>query len=323
MTKPELMVMTQIWPGTLAGLQARFALLRCDEAPDRHAFLRAHGQTCRAALVKGHDRFGQAELDLLPALEIVSCTSAGFESIDHATLHRAGIALTNTSLALKDDVADAAVMLTLAARRQLVACHAYVRSGAWGQDGLYPLLSSLAGKRAGILGFGTIGQEIAARLAPMRLEIGYSARQPRASDLRYFSDAATLAEWCDILIVAVPGGAETNKLVNRDVLTKLGPTGTLINIARGSVIDEAALIDCLRSGELGSAGLDVFQNEPHPDPALTALPNVTLYPHHASGTIETRSAMAQLAVDNLIAHFENRPLLTPVSGPDLPKETSR
>ncbi len=314
MSRPQVMVMSPVLPAALGVLGARFDLLRCDKAADRDAFLQSEGGKARAAIIKGHDRFGQKELQLMPKLEIVACTTAGFEAIDHEALQRAGIPLTNTSQALRDDVADTALMLILAARRELVICDAYVRSGKWGKNGPYPLLSSLKGKRAGILGFGAIGQEIAARLKPMKLDIGYCARRQKDVGFRYFPDPAALAEWCDILVVAVPGGPDTMDMVGRDVLMKLGPTGTLINIARGSVVDEAALIDCLSTGKLGSAGLDVFQNEPHPEPALTALPNVVLYPHHASGTVETRGAMAQLAVDNLIAHFDNNPLLTPVDG---------
>ncbi|MGJ8609636.1 MAG: 2-hydroxyacid dehydrogenase [Octadecabacter sp.] len=312
MTKQQVMVMSTVFPSALPSLAAQFDLLRCDLAEDRDVFLRENGKNCRAVILNGHVPLGAEELQHMPNLELAACTSAGFESIDLAQLDRAGIALTNSSLALKDDVADAAVMLLLATRRNLVQCDAYVRSGQWGQDGPFPLLSTLKGKRAGILGFGTIGQEIAARLLPMKLEIGYCTRTQRDVDFSYFSDAATLAAWCDIMIVVIPGGAETHHLVGRDVMTKLGPAGTLINVARGSVVDETALIDCLTSGKLMSAGLDVFQNEPTPNSALTSLPNVVLYPHHASGTQETRGAMAQLAVDNIAAHFQGRPLLTPV-----------
>jgi len=321
MSKPQVMVMSTVFPAALARLEAEFDVLRCDEAEDREAFLQSNGQNCRAVILNGHVPLGRNELKHLPALELVACTSAGFESIDCSQLDQAGIALTNASRALRDDVADAAVMLLLAARRNLVQCDAYVRTGQWGQDGPYPLLSTLKGKRAGILGYGTIGQEIAARLLPMKLEVGYCARRQRDVDLSYFADAESLAEWCDILIVVVPGGEDTQHLVGRDVLTKLGSAGTLINVSRGSVVDEAALIDLLSTNKLQSAGLDVFQNEPNPNPELTKLSNVVLYPHHASGTGETRVAMAQLAVDNITAHFLNEPLLTAVSTSDKTRRT--
>lgn len=323
MTHSKVMVMSPIFPAALANLDAQFDLVRCDQAEDRETFMRSNGKNCRAVILNGHVRLGTDELEYLPDLELVACTSAGFEAIDVAALKRSGIAMTNTSQALRDDVADAAVMLMLATRRNLLSCDAYVRTGQWGTDGPYPLLSSLKGKRAGILGFGAIGQEIAARLLPMKLEIGYCARHQKDVAFPYFSDAEMLADWCDILFVIIPGGKETYHLVGRDVLAKLGANGTLINVARGSVVDETALVDCLTTGKLQSAGLDVFQNEPHPNPALTMLSNVVLCPHHASGTTETRGAMAQLAVDNIAAHFQKKPLLTPVLAPKYSLRTSK
>ena len=174
------------------------------------------------------------------------------------------------------------------------------------------LLSSIRGKRAGIVGLGNIGSAIAARLLPLGCDIGYTARSRKPVDHLYFADVLSLATWSDILVVIVPGGEVTKAMINAPVLEALGPAGTLINVARGSVVDEPALIDALSNGKLGNAGLDVYWNEPNPDPALTSLPNVTLYPHHASGTVETRDAMAQLVVDNLAAYFAGTPLLTPV-----------
>jgi len=323
MSKPQVMVMSTVYPSALASLEAQFDLLRWDQAEDRDAFLRSKGKNCRVVILNGHVPLGENELKHLPSLELVACTSAGFEAIDLEQLSRAGIALTNASQALRDDVADAVLMLLLATYRNLVQCDAYVRTGQWGQDGPYPLLSTLKGKRAGILGFGTIGQEIAARLTPMKLEIGYCARSQKDVGFSYFPNAKSLAKWCDILIVVVPGGEDTRHLVGRDVLTELGPEGTLINIARGSVVDEAVLIEYLSTGRLRSAGLDVFQNEPRPNSALTTLSNVVLYPHHASGTEETRQAMAQLAVDNIAAHFLNEPLLTPVLNSNLTLRTPK
>jgi lactate dehydrogenase-like 2-hydroxyacid dehydrogenase len=322
MTRPKVMVMSEVLPDALAVLEAKFDVLRCDLAADRDVFLRDNGKDCRAVIIKGSDAFGAREIAVMPKLVIVACMTAGFEAIDTNALRKAGIPLTNTSHALKDDVADTAVMLTLATTRELVRCDAYVRSGEWGQKGPYPLLSSLKGKRAGILGLGVIGQEIATRLRSMRLEIGYCTRSPKDTKFTYFPKAEDLAQWSDILIVVVPGGTETEHLVGHDVLTQLGPKGTLINVARGSVVDEAALIDCLSTGKLGAAGLDVYQNEPHPNSALTALENVVLNPHHASGTVETRNEMSLLAVENLIAHIQHTPLLTLVDGPRQTKKVT-
>lgn len=314
MRTAEILVMSPVRDGAMAQLERAYVLHRMDRAADRRAFLADHGPACAAVVTSGHVPLTRTELAHLPNVELVACVSAGFDAIDAAALRDRGIALTNTSVALFDDVADTALMLTLAARRHLVAAHAHVASGAWGRKGAYPLLSAIRGKRAGILGLGQIGCAIAARFEPLGLEIGYCTRRPRDVAYRHFGDAHALAAWADILVVAVPGGAGTAGLVDARMIAALGPQGTLINIARGSVVDEPALIAALSSGRLGSAGLDVFQNEPDPDRDLIALPTVTLYPHHASGTVETRDAMAQLVVDNLAAHFAGRPLLTPVQG---------
>lgn len=315
MTKPDVLVMYPTRPKAMAQLEQAYTLHRYDEAADRDAFLDEVGGKCVGIVINGHAPLTRAHLEKLPKLEIVACSSAGFESIDVDALTERGVPLTNTSVALYDDVADLALLLTLATRRQLVAAHDYVRSGDWGRKGMYPLLSTVHGKRAGIVGLGQIGQAIARRFEPLGLEIGYTSRRAKPVEYRHFDDVAALAEWADILVVSVPGGAETEGMIDAGVMKALGPEGTLVNIARGSVVDEPALIAALKDGTLGSAGLDVFHEEPNPDPALTSLPNVTLYPHHASGTVETRDAMAQLVVDNLAAHFAGRPLLTPVNMP--------
>ena len=313
MSKPDVLVMATVRPAAMAQLEAAYTLHRMDEAEGKAAFLAEHGPACTAVVTNGHVPLTPEALDHLPNVGIVACGSAGFDMIDIAALRAAGIPLTNTSDALVDDVADTALMLTLASRRHLVAGHAHVTSGAWARDGAYPLLSCLRGKKAGILGLGNIGEAIAGRFVPLGLEIGYCNRRPKDSPFSYFPTPAELAAWADIMVVVVPGGAATEALVDRAVIEALGPEGTLINVARGTVIDEPEMIAALTDGRLGGAGLDVFVDEPDPDPALTGLPNVTLYPHHASGTVETRDAMAQLVVDNLAAHYAGKPLLTPVS----------
>ena len=313
MAKQDVLVMVQPRPVAMERLEERYALHRYDQAADKMAFLAEHGPVCTGIVTNGHEPLTRDHLQHLSRLEIVTCSSAGYESMDLDALRDRNIAFTNTSDVLRDDVADVALMLTLAARRELVAGHDYVRSGDWGRKGMYPLLSSMKGKKAGILGLGAIGSAIARRFEPMGLEIGYAARGRKPVSYAYFDSPAALAEWSDILVVIIPGGPETEALVDAEVINALGPTGTLINVARGSVVDEAALIAALTSGRLGSAGLDVYLNEPNPDPALTGLPNVTLYPHHASGTVETRDAMAMSVVDNLSAWYSGAPLLSPVT----------
>lgn len=310
--RQDVLVMDAPRPKALAQLEAQYRLHRYDTADDKMALLADVGPACTAIATSGHTPLGAEHLTHLPALKIVACFSAGYEAIDDDALRARGIAFTNSSPALCDDVADTALMLTLAARRGLVAAHHYVTSGAWGREGMYPLQSSIGGKRIGIVGLGTIGAAIAARFGPLGVEIGYTARSEKPVPHQYHADVLSLAAWSDVLIVIVPGGPATQGMINAEVLAALGPQGTLINVARGSVVDEPALIAALQSGQLGSAGLDVFVNEPNPDPVLTALPTVTLYPHHASGTVETRDAMSQTVVDNLAAHFAGRPLLSPV-----------
>jgi lactate dehydrogenase-like 2-hydroxyacid dehydrogenase len=201
-----------------------------------------------------------------------------------------------------------------AAPRRLVVGDRYVRSGDWGRKGMMPLTTSTSGKKAGIVGLGRIGLAIARRCEALGLTIGYYGRSKKAgNDYAYFDDPVKLAAWADILIVATPGGAETEKLITADVLDALGPEGSLVNISRGTVVDEPALIRALQEGRIAFAGLDVYLNEPNPDPAFAALDNVVLYPHHASGTEETRDRMAQLVIDNLEAFFAGKPLLTPVN----------
>ena len=299
-------------PRAMAALEAAYRLHRLDLAEDKAAFLATYGPRCRAVVTNGHAGLSSAELAHLPEVGLVACSSAGFETIDVSALRARGIALTNSSVALADDVADMALLLMLAARRRLIAADQHVRTGAWAREGMYPLLRTTRGARVGLVGFGTIGAAIAARLGPFGVSIGYTARSRRAVDFRYHDSLLALAGWAAILIATLPGGAETRGLIGREVLGALGPDGTLVNVGRGSVVDEPALIEALTTGTLGHAALDVYASEPAPDPLLTRLPNVTLSPHHASGTVETRDAMAQTVVDNLAAFFAGRPLPTPV-----------
>ncbi|MFN4154036.1 MAG: 2-hydroxyacid dehydrogenase [Paracoccaceae bacterium] len=314
--KPDLLVITRHQSPFLEDLATRYTLHRHDLADEagQAALLAKVGPRISAVITNGHHPLTAAMIAAMPALQIVSCGSAGYDTIDVAALTARGIALTNTSDALSDDVADTAMMLTLAAQRGLVAAHVHVSSGAWGRTGPFPLQSSLRGKRLGIVGMGRIGQAIIPRAEASGLEVAYFSRSEKPGVNRPFQpDLIALAHWADILIVIVAGGAGTMNLIDAEILRALGPEGTLVNVSRGSVVDEPALIAALRAGNLGHAALDVFWNEPDPDAELTALPNVTLYPHHASGTRETRAAMLQLAVDNLDAHFNGQPLLSRVN----------
>ena len=314
--KPDVLVAYPLRPRQMEMLEKTYTVHRLDllKGEAREAILAEVGPRCTAMVVNGHVAIDDAFLARLPALKIAACSSAGFDQMDVAAMTRRGITLTNTSDVLLDDVADMALLLMLAARRRLVVGDRYVRSGDWGRKGMMPLTTSTSGKKAGIVGLGRIGLAIARRCEALGLTIGYFGRSKKAgNDYAYFDDPVKLAAWADILIVATPGGAETEKLISADVLDALGPEGSLVNISRGTVVDEPALIRALQEGRIASAGLDVYLNEPNPDPAFAALDNVVLYPHHASGTEETRDRMAQLVLDNLAAFFAGKPLLTPVN----------
>ena len=314
--KPDVLIAYPLRPRFMQALEDRYTLHRLDlaAADQREAVLAKAGPCCTAMVVNGHVTVDRALLDKLPALKLAACSSAGFDLMDLPELTRRGITLTNTSDALVEEVANMAVLLALAARRRLIEADRYVRSGEWGQHGMFPLTASTVGLKTGIVGLGNIGRAIGDRCRALGHDIGYFGRKPKPGvDYAFFADLVELAKWADTLIVATPGGADTERLISGPVLDALGPAGTLGSVARGTVVDEPALIAALRDGRLASAGLDVYLNEPAPDPALTALPNVVLYPHHASGTEQTRDGMAQMTLDNLAAFFAGQPLLTPVN----------
>jgi lactate dehydrogenase-like 2-hydroxyacid dehydrogenase len=312
--KPDVLVAYPTLPRQMKMLEEAYTLHRYDLSNQKDALLRDVGPRCTAMVTNGHFPLDRSFIAKLPALKIVACGSVGYETIDVGALTERDIRFTNTPDVLTDDVADTAVMLMLAARRRLILGDRYVRSGDWGRKGMMALTHRTAGSRVGIVGLGRIGQAIANRCAAMKQDIGYFGRSRKPDvPFRYFDDLGALADWADVLIAVTPGGAETRGLISAEVLHRLGPEGTFVNISRGTVVDEPGLIEALKSGRLGAAGLDVYLNEPHPDPAFATMDNVVLYPHHASGTVETRDAMAQLVVDNLAAFFAGRPLLTPVN----------
>jgi lactate dehydrogenase-like 2-hydroxyacid dehydrogenase len=312
----DILIADPTLPRQMEILESLYTLHRYDQVglEQRDTFLADVGARCMGMVCSGHFPLDRKFIDHFPAMEIVACSSVGYDAIDVDALTERNIRFTNTPDVLTNDVADTALMLMLAVRRQLLQGDHHVRSGEWGRSGMMALTTRTQGSRVGIVGLGRIGKAIAARCAVLGQEIGYHSRQVKADvDFRYFNDLVELAGWADILVAATPGGAETTGLISREVLHALGTDGTFINISRGTVVDEVVMIDALRTGQLGSAGLDVFLNEPNPDVALTSLDNVVLYPHHASGTVQTRDAMAQLVVDNLAAFFAGAELLTPVN----------
>lgn len=311
---PEILLVGPLAPPPImAALETEFTVHRLWEAPDRAALLAAVAGRVRGMATTGELGASAELMDALPKLEIIACYGVGVDAIDRAQARARGIVVTNTPEVLNDDVADLAIALMLAVARRLGEADRFVRSGRWLQEKL-GLGHRVSGKRLGIVGLGRIGQVIARRAAAFDMQIGYHQR--RASpDLPYpyYADLVELARDSDFLVVIVPGGAATRHLIDRAVLDALGPKGTLINVARGSVVDETALVEALAEGRLGAAGLDVFANEPKVPETLFAMDNVVLLPHIGSATLETRAAMGQLVIDNLRAHFAGQPVLTPVS----------
>ncbi|SEW32620.1 Lactate dehydrogenase [Cognatiyoonia koreensis] len=260
----------------------------------------------------GHDGVKPEIMADLPSLKLISCYGVGYDAIDTTEAVRRGIVVTHTPNVLNAEVATTAVLLMLACYRELLRDDAHVRSGNWEVNGNAPLTRSADNQTVGILGLGRIGQAIADKLAPWNPTIVYHTRTKKDVAYKYYDDLKAMAADCDVLICITPGGPSTNKIVNADVLEALGPQGTLINVSRGSVVDEAALITALQTGKLGWAGLDVFEQEPHVPQALRDMPNTVLLPHVGSATIETRAAMGALTVDNLLQHLENGTVISPV-----------
>ncbi|MGC9369686.1 MAG: 2-hydroxyacid dehydrogenase [Paracoccaceae bacterium] len=269
----------------------------------------------RAIAFKGHAPLGAAQMEMLPQLGMIANYGVGFDAIDVAAASARGIRVSNTPDVLNDDVADLAVAMLLAQSRKIIEGSDWVRSGAWPQKGELPLNRKVSGRRAGIVGLGRIGREIADRLAAFKMEIHYHSRAPKDTPegWTYHADPVSLAGAVDDLFVALVGGAETAGYVSKKVIHALGPDGVIVNISRGSTIDEAALLDALESGAIRGAGLDVYDNEPDIDPRFLRLDNVVLQPHQGSGTIETRKAMGELQRANLAAFFAGEALVTPVN----------
>jgi len=280
------------------------------QAADKPALLASLGPRIRALVQGGGTVTPTALLDSLPALEIISVFGVGYDGVPVAYCRGRGLKVTNTPDVLTDDVADVAVGLVLMTVRGFAQAERFVRAGQWTQRG-FPLTRKLGGRRAGILGLGRIGKAIGQRLASMGMEIAYTGRKAQEGvPYRFVPDLVALAQESDVLIVACPGGPATRNLVDARVIAALGRKGTLVNIARGSIVDEPALVAALTAGALGGAGLDVFADEPNVPPELFAMDNVVLLPHVGSATRETRGAMGDLCKANLDAWFAGKPLPT-------------
>ncbi|NKJ09597.1 2-hydroxyacid dehydrogenase [Rhizobium sp. SG741] len=295
-------------------LDAAFQVHRYFEATDKAKLLAEVGPSIKAIATRGELGANRGMIEACPNLQLISVYGVGFDAVDLQACRERGIRVTNTPDVLTNDVADLGVAMMLCQSRGMLGAETWVRDGSWAGKGLYPLKRRVWGRRAGVLGLGRIGFEVAKRLKGFDLQIAYSNVEAKsfASDMKFVADPVELARQSDFLFVTLAASAATRHIVGREVIEALGPEGMLINISRASNIDEEALLEALETGKLGSAALDVFEGEPKLNPRFLALDNVLLQPHHASGTIETRKAMGQLVRDNLTAHFAGQPLPTPV-----------
>lgn len=313
MTKPDVLQMMPITPDIQAQADQAFALEKLWQAADGPAFIREVAPRVRAVLTNGIIGADRALIEALPKLEMIGVYGVGVDAVDLAAAKARGVRVTNTPDVLTIGVAELGMALLLDVARRVAYNDRYVRAGRWPIDGDPVLSNSVAGKRMGILGLGRIGRAVARRAEAFDMTICYHGRS-RRDDVayEYVPDLVEMARAVDCLMVTCLGGPTTAGLVGREVIDALGPKGWLINVARGSVIDQPALVEALVEGRLGGAGLDVFAGEPEVPDALLGLDNVVLQPHQGSATWETRDAMGQLVVDNLKAHFAGRPLPTPV-----------
>lgn len=314
MTKPELLLVGPYPEWDMVELEAHYTVHKLYEADDRDAFIRSHADKIRAIATRGELGASAELIAALPKLEIISVYGVGFDAVNLEAARARGIRVTNTPDVLTNDVADLGVAMMLVQSRGMIGAETWVRDGSWAQKGLYPLKRRVWGRKAGVLGLGRIGYEVAKRLKGFDMDIAYSdvSAKPYADGMTYIADPVALARHADFLFVTLAASADTRHIVGREVIEALGPEGMLINISRASNIDEQALLSALETGALGSAALDVFEGEPKLDPRFLALENVLVQPHHASGTIETRKAMGKLVRDNLAAHFAGVALPTPV-----------
>lgn len=311
--KPEILQICPMQPSVEAAFAAAYEVHRYFDTPDRAGLLAARGPEIQAVATDGHYGLPPEVMAALPALAMVASYGVGYDAIDIAACKARGIRVSNTPDVLNDAVAEMAVGLMHALVRRLPQADAFVREGRW-LEGTFGLTGELTGAHVGILGLGRIGKEIARRLVASKMRVSYHGRheQPYEPYVHY-PDLVAMARDVDWLVAIAPGSAETRGIVSREVLEALGPQGAFVNVGRGSLVDEPAMVELLVSGRLGGAALDVFADEPRVPEALLGLGNVVLSPHQGSATEKTRAAMGRLVVRNLAAFYAGEPLLTPVA----------
>ena len=314
---PEQVLIYSRFPkAQMVRIGERYDLLDGMGKPPIDTFSADQLKTIRAMITAGGQVIPAAVLDTLPSLGAIVCYGTGYDGVDFAETKKRNIHVGNSPAANAAEVADIAMTLMLAATRRLLQADDYVRSGGWSGTRPSPSMRpplGMTGRKIGIYGMGEIGRKIAARCAAFETEVGYYSRNKHDVPYAYHASLASLAEWSDILMVAVRAGADTQHAVNADILKKLGPQGTIVNISRGSVIDQKALVTALESNAIAGAGLDVYEKEPHAPDALTKLPNVVLTPHIGGHTVESHIAMQDCVIANLDAFFSGKQLRFPVA----------
>jgi lactate dehydrogenase-like 2-hydroxyacid dehydrogenase len=310
--KPEIIITARGHGGTQDILQQEFTCHLLHEAKERDAFFGQHASSVRGLATFGPLAVDGKLMDRLPKLEIIANFGVGVDAINLGDAKSRGIIVTNTPDVLNEAVADTALALILNTMRGFPQAERHLRAGLWAAKGPFPLTVDAGDKTLGILGLGRIGEAIARRAMVCGMKIRYHNRKRKDAPYPYDPDPVTLAANCDVLAVVTPGGPETNKLVGAKVLDALGPKGYLVNIARGSVVDEPVLLRYLQERRIAGAGLDVFVDEPRVPPAFFDLQNCVLFPHVGSATGETRKAMGDLQIENLRLHFAGKPVRTRV-----------
>ena len=309
----EILALDRLPPSVMTAIDALFTRHQLPAGTGREAFLAEIGPRVRGLARGGHAHIGRDLIERLPHLEIIASFGVGYDGIDLVAAAEHGVVVTNTPDVLTEEVADTALGLLLMTVRELSAAERYLRAGRWAAEGPYPLSASLRDRTVGIVGLGRIGLAIARRLDAMKVEVAYHSRSARAdTPYRYYDNLRRMAADVDVLLSILPGTEATKHLINASILEALGPDGILVNVGRGSVVDEAALVSALKDGTIRAAGLDVFADEPNVSPELVALTNAVLLPHVGSASVHTRNAMGQLVVDNLTSWFRDGKPLTPV-----------
>lgn len=314
MAQPDLLLVTSLTARVVEQLERDFTIHRYRDADDKSSFLEALPEGVRFVATGGSGGCSWEIIEALPNLEIISSFGVGYDAVDVVAAKENGVRVTNTPDVLNDCVAEVTLALMLALAHRVPEAERHLREGRWETEGAFPLTAELTGRTVGILGLGRIGKTIARLAQAFQMRVVYHGRSEQPHQpFAYYADLISMARDVDWLVVVAPSTPQTRGLVDRGVLEALGPEGRLVNVARGDLVDEEALIEALSSGAIAGAALDVFAQEPHVPEALRKLDNVVLLPHVGSATHKTRAAMGDLVVKNLRAHLAGEPLLTPVA----------